>query len=157
MPADTLAFLLGTWELERTLEDHISGTTGLFKGRATFTETVAAGAPPRCEWARYEESGELHFGTQRTRASRSLIYERLKDASVMLYFADGKPFVDLNLESGAWRGVHNCVEDLYEMTTTVGSPDLVQECWRVTGPRKDYLAVTTLTRVADSAALSARQ
>jgi hypothetical protein len=146
--AETLTFMLGTWYLERVIDDYRSGTDRLFRGSATLIQSEAATANSRCEQARYQESGELRFGTQVTRASRSLIYERLPDASVMLHFADGKPFVDLNLESGEWRGVHHCVDDLYEMTTTVRSMSVVEERWRVTGPSKDYLAVTTLTRVA---------
>jgi hypothetical protein len=146
--AETLAFLLGTWDLERVIEDYRSETNGVFLGGATLVQSEAETASSRCEQARYRESGELRFGTQVTRASRTLIYERLPDASVMLHFADGKPFVDLNLESGEWRGLHHCVDDLYELTTTVRSASVVEERWRVTGPNKDYLAVTTLTRVA---------
>jgi hypothetical protein len=146
--AETLAFLLGTWDLERVIEDYRSRTDGLFRGSATLVKSEAATADSRREWARYQESGELRFGSQLTRASRTLLYERLPDASVMLHFADGKPFVDLNLESGEWRGLHHCVDDLYEMTTTVRSATVVEERWRVAGPDKDYLAVATLTRVA---------
>jgi Family of unknown function (DUF6314) len=146
--AETLAFLLGTWDLERVIEDYRSRTDGLFRGSGTLVQNEAASAESRRESALYQESGELRFGSQLTRASRTLLYERLPDASVLLRFADGKPFVDLNLESGEWRGLHHCVDDLYEMTTTVRSARVVEERWRVTGPSKDYLAVTTLTRVA---------
>jgi len=146
--ADTLDFLLGTWDLERVIKDYRSETDGVFRASATLIQSEAATANSRGEQARYHEAGELRFGTQLTRASRSLLYERLPDASVMLHFADGKPFVDLNLESGEWRGVHHCVDDLYELITTVRSASLVEERWRVTGPTKDYLAVTTLRRVA---------
>jgi Family of unknown function (DUF6314) len=140
---DTLAFLLGTWELKRTIEDHRSTTSGLFEGRAS----LAAGDPCSArERARYVESGELRFGTRVTRASRSLLYERLDDASVMLHFADGRPFVDLDLRSGEWQSVHHCGDDLYELETQVCSESVVQERWRVTGPSKHYLAITTLTR-----------
>ncbi len=154
---DTLAFLLGTWDLVRSIEDHRSGTSGLFQGRATLVRTGSAPSASAstsastsgsaCERARYEESGHLRFGSRTTRASRSLLFERLGNASVMMRFADGRPFVDLNLESGEWRSVHPCVDDSYEMTTTVCSQNLVWERWRVTGPSKDYEALTTLTRV----------
>jgi len=146
--ADTLAFLLGTWDLERAIDDYRSGSDGLFRGSATLVQSEAVTANSRYGQARYQESGELRFGTQVTRASRTLVYERLPDTSVMLHFADGKPFVDLNLESGEWRALHHCVDDLYELTTTVRSASVVEERWRVSGPTKDYLAVTTLTRVA---------
>jgi hypothetical protein len=146
--ADTLAFLLGTWELTRSIEDHRSGTSGLFEGRATLLDAGPAETSSACERARYDESGQLRFGSQVTRASRTLIYDRLGKASVMMRFADGNPFVDLDLRSGEWRTVHPCEDDLYELATVVCSENVVQERWRVTGPTKDYAAVTTLTRVA---------
>ncbi len=89
----------------------------------------------------------MRFGARTTRASRSLLFERLGNASVMMLFVDGRPFVDLNLQTGEWRSVHPCVDDVYEMTTTVRSQNVVREQWRVTGPSKDYEALTTLTRL----------
>jgi len=148
--ADTLAFLLGTWDLTRSIEDHRLGTCGRFEGRATVLDTGSGGSSLVCERARYDESGELRFGTQVTRASRRLLYERLSDTSVMLHFADGRPFVELNLQSGEWRSVHHCGDDLYELATTVCSDTVVQEHWRVTGPRKDYVATTTFTRLGNA-------
>jgi hypothetical protein len=145
--ADTLAFLLGNWELRRSIEDHRTGISGLLEGQATLVDAGSGGTSLVCERARYEESGELYLGTRVARASRSLLYERLGDASVMLYFADGSPFVDLNLQSGEWRTAHQCGDDLYELVTSVCSDTVVHERWRVTGPSKDYVAVTTLTRV----------
>jgi hypothetical protein len=147
--ADTLAFLLGTWDLKRSIEDHRSGMRGVFDGRAWLAATFG-GSAAGPEKAHYTEAGELRFGTNLTRASRTLVYERLGDGAVMLLFADGKPFVDLNLQSGEWGSVHHCREDLYELTTSVRSESVLQERWRVTGPSKDYVAVTTLTRVAVS-------
>jgi hypothetical protein len=64
----------------------------------------------------------------------------------MLYRPGGEPFVELDLTSGAWHASHPCGEDRYEISTVVESPDLVREYWRVTGPAKDYSAVTTLRR-----------
>jgi hypothetical protein len=145
--ADTLAFLLGTWDLTRTIEDHRSGTCGQLEGQATLVDTGSGGTSLACERARYEESGELRFGTRVTRTSRSLVYERLGDAAVMLRFADGSPFVDLNLQSGEWCTAQHCGDDLYELATTLCSENVVQERWRVTGPSKDYVAVTTRKRL----------
>jgi hypothetical protein len=145
--ADTLEFLLGTWDLTREIEDHRAGTSGLFEGRATLLLEGCAGASrPGPQLARYEEAGELRFGARATRASRSLVYERLADASVMMHFANGRPFVDLNLRSGEWHSAHPCGPDLYEMVTTVCSESVIHERWRVSGPSKDYTALTKLTR-----------
>ena len=137
--SDTLAFLLGTWDISRTILDHRSGKRGLFSGRG-----VLAGAGR----ARYDEEGELSFGAHRGPASRHLEYARLDSAAAFLYFSNGRPFVDLDLRTGAWRSIHDCVDDRYEIQTVVRSDRTMQEYWRVTGPDTSYDAVTTLTRVS---------
>jgi hypothetical protein len=65
----------------------------------------------------------------------------------MFYFLDGRPFVELDLVGGKWRSVHVCGDDRYEIATAVCSNDMVRERWQVTGPEKDYDAVTTLSRL----------
>jgi hypothetical protein len=143
---DTLSFLLGSWELRRSITDHRSGSHGLFCGRA-----VLAGAQGDAQAgagrARYDEEGELSFGAHRGPASRHLEYVRLDSAAVFLYFSNGRPFVDLDLRTGGWRSFHDCVDDRYELHTVVRSDRVVQEYWRVRGPATSYDAVTTLTRV----------
>jgi Family of unknown function (DUF6314) len=143
---DTLGFLTGRWNLTRLLEDHRSGIAGSFEGRA-----VLAGAPPGNRLsagarAHYQETGELRFGCHHGPAHRSLEYIRLDNATVMLHFADGRPFTDLDLSTGAWRATHLCGADHYEITTFVRTRDVVQEHWRVRGPAKDYDAIANLSR-----------
>jgi hypothetical protein len=141
---DTLDFLVGTWSVARSIEDHWSGLSGHFQGTA-----VLAGVPEGAAAvarASYQETGELRFGDHVGPARRGLDYVRA-DGAVMLYFADGRPYVDLDLRSGTWRAEHPCVADLYEVTTVVRSPDELQELWRVRGPDKNYDATTTLRRV----------
>jgi hypothetical protein len=143
--ADTLGFLLGRWDLSRSYTDHRGGTRGSFEGQAVvaMTGTAAAAGPPR---ARYEETGELRLGSHQGPAHRGLEYARQADGTLMLYRAGGQPFVELDLTSGAWHASHLCGEDHYEISTVVESPDVVREYWRVTGPAKDYSAVTTMRR-----------
>ncbi|HEX4289849.1 MAG TPA: DUF6314 family protein [Trebonia sp.] len=144
--ADTLGFLLGRWDLSRSYTDHRGGTRGSFEGQAVVAMTgtgAAAGGPPR---ARYEETGELRLGSHQGPAHRGLEYARQADGTLMLYRAGGQPFVELDLTSGAWHAIHACGEDRYEISTVVESPDVVREYWRVTGPAKDYSAVTTMRR-----------
>jgi hypothetical protein len=144
---DTLSFLVGQWTLERFFTDHRSGTDGRFEGTATITRSSSgqgAGPGPR---AHYEEVGVLRFGRHEGRASRSLELVRLESAVVMLYFTDGKPFVDLDLHCGRWRSTHPCGEDLYEILTVVRSPSELEERWRVRGPTEDYDAVAALRRL----------
>jgi hypothetical protein len=143
---DTLAFLLGAWRLERTITDHRSGTAGSFNGEATLIEIDADGGSSIPERAHYEELGELRFGAHGSSARRTLDYVRLSDGSVLLCFADGRPFIELDLRAGTCRRTHDCGEDVYEIEMAVISDDLVEERWRVRGPAKDYSAVTALSR-----------
>jgi Family of unknown function (DUF6314) len=140
---DTLNFLLGQWTLERFLTDHRSGINGRFEGSVTIAGALS-GHGPR---AHYDETGILRFGSHRGPAARRLELVRLESTVVMLHFADGKPFVDLDLRSGTWRSIHPCGEDHYETVTVVRSPDEVEEHWRVRGPTQDYDAVAILRRL----------
>lgn len=144
---DTLAFLLGAWNLDRSIEDHRSGVCGSFSGTATLVEGKPGQLSALGGRARYDEEGELRFGTHVGPASRCLGYSRLDSGAAIVRFADGRLFIDLDLRSGAWRSVHACGDDCYEITTIVRSCDVVQETWHVTGPDKDYGAVTTSVRV----------
>ncbi len=144
--SDTLAFLLGTWQLERAIVDHRAGSSGAFVGEANLVDGRGAGSSGPPERARYEEAGQLRIGAYRGPARRSLVYVRLDNGSVLLCFSDGRPFIDLDLSTGACRRLHGCGEDRYEIEVSVRSGDVIEERWRVRGPQKDYEAVTTLSR-----------
>ncbi|MGO8859606.1 MAG: DUF6314 family protein [Acidimicrobiales bacterium] len=144
---DTLGFLRGTWAIARSIEDHRTGTRGSFKGTATLTE-VPIGCRVALEArAHYAEVGELHFGTHTGQARRTLEYRQLDDMTVMVYFANGRPFVDLDLSTGAWQSNHLCGDDRHEIATFVRSSNIVQERWRVQGPMTNYEAITIHTRM----------
>lgn len=145
---DTLAFLLGRWELSRSYADHRSGTDGTFRGQAVLTVTRSAAAAGGLARARYEETGELCFGSYRAPASRSLEYRRQADGTVMLYRPGDQPYIELDLTSGVARASHPCGADYYETSVVVKSPDVVEEHWRVRGPDKDYTAVTIMRRAS---------
>jgi hypothetical protein len=144
---DTFSFLLGKWTLERSLRDHRSGTDGRFEGSAAIVQAPSGGKAGDGPRARYDEAGTLRFGRHEGPASRSLELVRLQSSVVMLYFTDGKPFVDLDLRNGTWRSSHPCGEDHYEIVTVVRSPGEVEEHWRVRGPTEDYDAVAILRRL----------
>ncbi len=153
--ADTFEFLLGTWLVSRSIEDRRDGVRGSFEGiarlvpRTSWAEGGAAtGAclPPGSRAGEYGEEGELHLGRHSGQASRHLDCAGLSDATVMLYRAGGRPFVDLDLRRGMWRAAHLCGGDRYEVATYVRSLDLVEEEWVVRGDLKDYVLHTTLRR-----------
>jgi len=127
----TLDFLLGTWEVDRSIEDHRSGTLGSFHGTAVLAVDPDEGRPGDGR-ARYDETGELTFGAHTGPASRHLLYAVGPGSAVVcVSFADGRPFVDLDLSGGSWRAVHQCGTDRYELTTIVRSRHVVEEHWHV--------------------------
>jgi hypothetical protein len=144
---DAFTFFVGVWDLDRSIEDHRSGARGTFRGRASLTEISAGAGSDAAERLFYEESGELLLGAYRGPAHRTLEYARLHDASVLLCFADGRPFIDVDLTTGHCTRIHDCGKDRYEISMAAISHDLVEERWRVRGPEKYYDAVTTLRRV----------
>lgn len=137
--ADTLRFLLGGWTLERDLTDHRAGVAGRFAGTAVV---VAQGAAE----ARYVEEGRLRLAGHESAARRVLRYARTATGAVLVSFADGRPFLELNLRDGGCTAIHPCVADRYALEFTVTAPDVLVERWRVRGPAKDYDAVTTWRR-----------
>jgi Family of unknown function (DUF6314) len=153
---DAFAFFVGVWDVDRSIEDRRSGARGTFRGRANLTEIPAGASPAAAERLCYEEAGELLFGAYRGPAHRTLEYVRLSDASVLLCFADGRPFVDVDLTAGHCTRIHDCAEDRYEISITAISRNLMEERWRVRGPEKDYDAVTTLCRIDEETDRSQR-
>jgi hypothetical protein len=144
---DTLGFLRGTWAIVRSIEDHRIGTRGSFKGTATLISLPIDSDVALEPRAHYAEVGELRFGTHTGRARRTLEYRQVDAVTVMIYFADGRPFVDLDLRTGVWQSDHVCGDDRHEIATFVRSGDMVVERWRVRGPMTDYEAIALHTRV----------
>jgi hypothetical protein len=142
----TFNFLLGVWEVNRTIEDHSLGVPGSFQGTATFQKV-----PPVDKLvshrALFVETGMLNFGHYQNSASRHLELRESHGSTVALFFSDGRHFVDIDLTAGRWESSHLCGDDRYTISTVAISRNSFQECWKVRGPRKSYDAVTTLTRL----------
>ena len=142
----TFNFLLGVWDVNRTIEDHRLGASGSFLGTAIF-QKVPAIDNPVLHRALYGETGMLSFGHYQNSASRHLELRESNGSAVALFFSDGRYFVDLDLTAEIWESSHFCGDDRYKISTVAISRDSFQECWNVRGPRKSYDAVTTLTRL----------
>lgn len=136
-----LDYFLGTWIVERSIEDARGQESGAFEGTATFS--------PEGDGLRFDEVGIVRFAAYRGRATRRLYYARGEEGSLHVSFADGHHFVALCFLDGATRDLHHCGQDLYEITTVVVSPDHFEEVWRVHGPAKHYRATTGYSRVRD--------
>lgn len=143
-----LELLAGSWSVHRSLYDRLSGAEGSFVGTATFVPLQVASGRAATRLG-YSERGTLHFGGYVGRACRALEYSDLGGGRVAVDFADGKPFLELDLSSGRCRALHLCGEDVYEILISVRSRDFVLETWSVEGPTTSYEAVTTLLRSVD--------
>jgi Family of unknown function (DUF6314) len=153
--SDTLDFLRGHWQIERVLVDHRTGTRGHFTGSAailpatTQSPVASTGGPaagPDRREASYTEQGELRFGPHTGPAQRVLGFQARPDGTIQVRFADGRPFYVLDLRPGHCQAEHPCHADRYRLTHVVYNTDLIEERWQVSGPDKDYHAITRLRR-----------
>ncbi len=161
LAGSTADFLSGDWNVVRRISDHRTGQVGSFRGEASFHPCPAGllgGAGISLEVERdaqpgqtgrvlaYRERGELHLGSHRGPASRSLLLRDLPDGTADVRFADGREFYRLDLRSGTCEATHPCRADQYLLTVTRLSADSYTETWRVAGPAKDYELTATYTR-----------
>jgi hypothetical protein len=136
---DLTAFLLGRWQLERVNRDLGSGVSGTFTGFVTFT--------PDGDRIRQHESGLMSWGSYTGPASRDyLMHPSNSPSRLDVHFSDGREFHSLDLSDGCWTAEHGCSPDLYVGTFTALGPNRLEYSWRVTGPSKDLLLSTVLTR-----------
>lgn len=142
---DTLGFLLGSWQVERRIEDHRVGICGSFRGVATFARH-GTDAPGLTQKLRFHEVGELRFGLFSGPCERRLEYVQQEGTGVQVLFANGRPFIDVDFSRGRSATTHHCGRDLYEISHFVRSGDVLEETWRVRGPMKDYEATTAMIR-----------
>ncbi len=142
---EPLDFLVGSWDIVRSITDYQSDIQSSFEGTGSFAFMPLAESAVD-QLMRYDEFGVLHLGDHHSGARRSLDYRLITRSMVMLYFTDGRPFVDLDLTDGQWTSSHLCGDDLYDISTLVRSETTIEELWHVRGPSKSYEATTTLTR-----------
>lgn len=147
---DTLNFLCGSWQIEREIDDELTGARSQFIGVADIVPVEIPPPSSVIASALYLEHGTLTVGTHKGPAARRLEMHRNSSDGVDLFFQDGRLFVELNLRVGHWESSHQCANDCYRMATTVQSSELLEERWFVTGPAKRYRAATIMKRLAPS-------
>lgn len=133
-----LCFLSGSWGTDRHLLDRASGAEGRFTGTTVFTLDDGG--------LHWEEQGTVVWPSFRGPAART--YRVTSDSAEMLTvrFPDGRVLCTLDLRNATAQDEHLCGADTYSMAFTVPSPTTVQYSWDITGPAKDLLLTTVLTR-----------
>ncbi|MGW4672817.1 DUF6314 family protein [Streptomyces sp. NPDC004324] len=140
--ADVLAYLTGTWRVERSVRDLASGAEGRFTGTTVFSPLDDGG-----DGLLHHESGTFIWQGVARPAERTLWFlpgRRAGTADVR--FADGRPFHGLDLGTGRHVADHPCAADLYRGEFTVSGADRWRTVWRVGGPAKDLLLTTAYAR-----------
>lgn len=134
---DPVAFLAGTWQVDRDLHEAQDDRSGRFVGTAEFV--------PEDDGLRWTETGDARLGDYAGSASRVLLVRPCADGWEVR-FDDQRFFHPLDLTDGCSRVDHPCGEDHYRGELRVESHDRFVVAWRVRGPRKDQTIVSRYTR-----------
>lgn len=129
----------GSWDLDRQIDDRRAGTWATFAGQAEFLAQDGG--------LRYHETGVLHLpGVAPIKAER--IYHWHGDgADVAVTFEDGRPFHTVSLSDPAPQARHWCDPDIYDVAYGFEDWPVWTSQWRVAGPRKDYVMISTYRRI----------
>jgi hypothetical protein len=134
-PAARLAGLLGVWQVSRVLRS-TDGLRARFKGIATWA--------PEGDGLRCDETGTLTQNGTAFPATRTTLW-RATTTTLDVAFADGRPFHSFPPEARA-NARHDCAPDTYDLYYDFTGWPRWSCRWRVTGPRKDYRALTRYRR-----------
>ncbi|WP_037670628.1 DUF6314 family protein [Streptomyces griseus] len=138
---DVLAYLKGSWRVERTVRDLASGDAGRFEGTTVFSPLDSEGG------LLHKESGTFVWQGVARPAERTLRFlPGPTPGTADVRFLDGRPFHDLDLTSGRHVTDHPCAADLYRGEFAVRDADHWRSVWRVGGPAKDLVLTTDYAR-----------
>jgi hypothetical protein len=132
--------LLGTWDLSRSIDDRLTGRRSRVEGRLS----LEAVSPDRVQWL---EEGRWHQAGGDVDVRRGLWLVRDEDTQAWwVRFEDDRDFHPWTPGAAV---VHPCGADTYR-GVVLGTPLRWTVEWDVTGPAKDYLMTTELSREASS-------
>ena len=126
--------LLGTWRLERVIDDRQLGETSRVDGSLALAET----GPGEVSW---EERASWHRPDGDVAVRRGLRIVRTDDGW-WVRFGDGR---DFHPWTPGEEVVHDCAPDTYRGRVS-GTTRAWTIVWDVTGPGKDYTMTTVLSR-----------
>ena len=134
----TLVDFAGLWTLQRQINDHRSGTSGVFNGTASLT--------PVNNGLAYLETGSLQMeGHPPMTAERK--YEWIDDGPcIQVLFEDGRIFHRFDPNAPRPCAEHFCDPDQYRATYDFGSWPEWTTIWDVVGPRKSYQLTSRYSR-----------
>ncbi|SDZ12611.1 hypothetical protein SAMN05444004_106130 [Jannaschia faecimaris] len=132
-PPERLAGLLGDWRTMRVIR-HRNGPTARFYGISIWT--------PEGRALRCTEQGTLTQDGTSFEAHRETLW-RATPKTLEVAFADGRPFHTIDGPAAH----HDCAPDTYVLYYDWRNWPRWTVRWSVTGPRKDYRALTRYLRV----------
>jgi hypothetical protein len=135
-PDEDPGWVAGEWRIDRELTDRAVGERGSFTGALVVTSDAAG--------YRWQESGTLRWAGRSLAAARTLGINR-RDGQWWMTFGDGRLFHQWMVGSPVR---HPCAADTYHGLITRTSDDQFTTTWEVTGPEKDQLIVSRLTRIS---------
>lgn len=131
------------WRIDRRISD-ARGPNARLSGVLDFTE-----APEAPDTLVATETGRLYVGDGAPLAARRSYRWRFRpDGQIMIAFEDGRPFHSFDAGAHSPTAVHDCPPDTYQVAYEFLSPRNWRSTWRVSGPRKDYVMVSVMTRPA---------
>ena len=133
LPAPALE---GRWLIARDLLDRATGQRGSFAGSLVVSADT--------EGFGWQEAGMLRWDGRSYPAERTLAL-RCRDGQWWLTFVDGRPFHRWVVGE---QVTHPCAADTYRGLIEASEPDAFTITWDVTGPTKDHLIASRLTRVS---------
>ena len=148
---DLRNYLLGNWQVDRTLLDRGNGSRGTFSGVVSFTGTDDGGLRLREEGTvQWNPAGGAPFTGP---ASREYLLRPAATPDTMdVFFPDGRPFHRIGFGGQDHRDEHWCDPDTYRVNYTRLGPDEFHYRWDVTGPAKDQLLTSVLRRMPETPA-----
>ena len=135
------SYLAGRWRVVRIGRDRARGTRHILTGTARFAPAAGGGLT-------LDEAVTWTVGGQRLEGERRYRFTFSAPWRAAVWFADGRPFHDLDLTAGAADVAHDCPPDSYKGRYRLTGLDSFRVIWRVRGPHKDLVLTTRLTRIA---------
>ncbi|WP_171027589.1 DUF6314 family protein [Pseudarthrobacter sp. NamE2] len=130
----------GRWTVERDLLDRGDGTRGTFSGVVLLIPDDDGGLALR-------EEGTMRWPSFTGPATREYLLRPSGQPDALdVFFPDGRPFHRMSFAAEVNRDNHWCDPDTYRVAYTCEGPDRFSYSWDVTGPRKDLLLTSRLTR-----------